>query len=68
MIKNLEREYTVLEEGKWQLVLTKKLWDKARITCGFNYATHKIYLSTGRGTFCGSCKCGGMISGELRGK
>ena len=27
VIKNLEREYTVLEEGKWQLVLTKKLWD-----------------------------------------
>ena len=66
--KVADREYTVLKSGEWQLVLTEKLWEKAQIKCGYQYFTHKIYLSTSRGTFDGKCSCGGTIHGEFMGK
>ena len=66
--KTTEREYTILKSGEWQLLLTEKLWEKAHIKCGYQYTTHKIYLSTRRGSFSGKCSCGGTINGEFTGK
>lgn len=68
VVRKAYREYAVLESGKWQIELSKKLYQKLRISCGFNYANHKIYLTTARGTFSGKCNCRGTISGEFSGK
>lgn len=68
VIKSFEREYITLKPGAWQLELTKKLWSKSKVKCGFKYSGHKIYNETGRGTFKGQCNCGATINGEFTGK
>ncbi|XP_043481782.1 uncharacterized protein LOC122510897 [Leptopilina heterotoma] len=64
-IKNEDREQDALKVEKWQEEMTKKLWDKARVKCAFNISNHKICLTSGTGTFSGSCKCGATIDGKI---
>ena len=63
-----EREYAVLESGNWQAKITEKIWNKTKKSHGFNFSTHKIYLSTNRGTISWKCQCGSILSGEFSGK
>lgn len=37
-----KREFDDILARERQLVITKELWNKARVPCGFNYATHNI--------------------------
>lgn len=65
--KNAERVYPVLKSGEWQLVINRKINEKSKIICGFNFKTHKLYFSTNRGTFDGECNCGATLRGEMSG-
>lgn len=63
--KITRREYTVLKRGQWQLSVTKKLWEKAHIKCGFIFKTHKVCTTKSFSSH-GVCKCGGSLTGIKR--
>lgn len=50
---------------EWQDQIQKKVWEKSKTSCGFNFKSHKIYVESNRGKFDGCCNCGGTITGEL---
>ena len=56
----------VLKKCEWQNVVQKKLWEKQRVSCGYNFKSHKIFMNSNRGSFDGHCKCGGSIFGEFK--
>lgn len=37
------RMYKIFVPGKWQLEMSKKLWDERRMTCGFMYKRGRVY-------------------------
>lgn len=37
------RQYQILQKGTWQHVFSKKIWECAKLPCGFNFKRHKLY-------------------------
>lgn len=37
------RLYRIFVPGKWQLVMTQKLWDERRMSCGFLYERGRVF-------------------------
>lgn len=40
------RAYKVYVPGKWQTMVTKKLWEEHRITCGFLFQRGRVHKET----------------------
>jgi len=55
------RQYTILQPGTWQQVFTEKIWESAKLSCGFNFKRHKLINSGESGYAYGTCKCGSLI-------
>jgi len=55
------RQYTILQPGTWQQVFTEKIWESAKLSCGFNFKRHKL-INSGESRYAyGTCKCGSLI-------
>lgn len=60
-----KRRCAVLKPGEWQLAIQKKMWEKFRISCAYNFRNSRISLTSGTGTVSGECKCGSVYTGLI---
>ena len=59
------RQYTILQPGTWQQAFTEKIWESAKLPCGFNFRRHKLMGNGETGYAYGTCKCGSLIKCKI---